>query len=126
MNLKLCELKVDKERIYMYDSISWKYRHFKQIYSECGTMVAGGVSGKWNRMGGRDCKEYEEDFGHDDLCLLSGLQWWLYGYIYEYMSELIRVYILKIFTLSYENYTSMKLVQKTHYFKDKIYVELRG
>ena len=42
-----------------------------------------------------------------------------------YMSKLIRVYILKILTLSYENYTSMKLVQKTHYFKDKMYVELR-
>ena len=46
-------------------------------------------------------------------------------YIYVYMSKLIRVYILKVFTVSYENYTSMKLMQKTHYFKDKIYVELR-
>ena len=36
------------------------------LHSECGAIVAGGVSGKWNRMGGRDCKVYEEDFGHDE------------------------------------------------------------
>jgi len=36
------------------------------LRSECGAMVAADVSGKWNRMGGRDCKEYEEDLGHDE------------------------------------------------------------
>ena len=46
------------------------------LRSECGAMVAADVSGKWNRMGGRDCKEYEEDLGHDEYaeyCMLFSL-----------------------------------------------------
>lgn len=57
-----------KKEYILYDSIDRRIlkNANKSIVVECRSVFAGGVSGKWTRMGGRDCKKLEKNLGHDE------------------------------------------------------------